>query len=142
MADTQRLPLPIVNNWDWQAAGSCRGMDSDAFFHPPQERAKGRRRRISAAKAVCKACPVIQQCLEHALETREPYGIWGGLSEDERAERLGLQSLRYPAARASRSARPPATTGPPAVGTVLGSPVGSTVGSAVESVAPVAGPVG
>ena len=130
MADIQRLPLPIVNNWDWQAAGSCRGMDSDAFFHPPQERAKGRRRRISASKAVCKACPVIQQCLE----------------EDERAERLGLQSLRYPAARASRSVRPPATTGPLAAGPVLGSPVGSTVGStvgsAVESVDPVAGPVG
>ena len=126
MADTQRLPLPIVNNWDWQAAGSCRGMDSDAFFHPPQERAKGRRRRISAAKAVCKACPVIQQCLDHALETREPYGIWGGLSEDERAERLGLQSLRYPAVRSPQPARRPAGAGPVPVESVArgGGPVG------------------
>jgi WhiB family redox-sensing transcriptional regulator len=126
MADTQRLPLPIITNWDWQTAGACRGMDSEAFFHPPQERAKGRRKRISAAKAVCKACPVIQQCLDHALETREPYGIWGGLSEDERAERLGLQSLRYPAVRSPQPARRPAGAGPVPVESVArgGGPVG------------------
>ena len=23
-------------------------------------------------------------CAEHALAVREPYGVWGGLSEDER----------------------------------------------------------
>jgi len=38
---------------------------------------------------------VIQQCREHALKVREPYGVWGGLSEDERAEIL---SKRMPAA--------------------------------------------
>jgi WhiB family redox-sensing transcriptional regulator len=112
MADTQRLPLPLIDNWNWQTAGACRGMNSDAFFHPPQERAKGRRRRIAAAKTICKACPVIQQCLDHALEAREAYGIWGGLSEDERAERLGLESLRYPAPRVPRPGRRPAAAVP------------------------------
>jgi hypothetical protein len=34
---------------------------------------------------------------DHALSVHEPYGIWGGLSEEKRAERLGLYSLRYPA---------------------------------------------
>ena len=96
MADTQRLPLPIVNNWDWQAAGSCRGMDSDAFFHPPQERNAARLERIAQAKAVCRSCPAIAECLTHALKVREPYGIWGGASEDERAVLLGVASLRYP----------------------------------------------
>jgi WhiB family redox-sensing transcriptional regulator len=28
---------------------------------------------------------------------QEPYGIWGGRSEDERAAMLGVASLRYPA---------------------------------------------
>ena len=64
---------------------------------PPAERAKGRRARIQAAKAVCTNCPVMAQCLDHALAVREPYGMWGGCSEDERAKMLGLQSLRYPA---------------------------------------------
>lgn len=133
MADTQRLPLPIIANWDWQTAGACRGMDSDAFFHPAQERAKGRRRRITAAKAVCKTCPVIRQCLEHTLDSREPYGIWGGLSEDERAERLGLQSLRYPAARAPRAAPP----------TTAARPVRVSVDPPVDlpAIGPVAGPM-
>ena len=93
----QHLPAPVADNWDWQMIAACRGMDSEAFFHPPHERARGRRNRILAAKAVCDSCPVIQRCLTHALETREPYGIWGGLSEEERAQRLGLQSLKYPA---------------------------------------------
>jgi WhiB family redox-sensing transcriptional regulator len=97
MADTERLPLPIVDNWDWQSAAACRGMDSEMFFHPPAERARGRRARIQAAKAVCTNCPVMAQCLDHALAVREPYGVWGGCSEDERAKMLGLQSLRYPA---------------------------------------------
>jgi WhiB family transcriptional regulator, redox-sensing transcriptional regulator len=27
---------------------------------------------------------VIEQCRRHALTVREPYGVWGGLTEDER----------------------------------------------------------
>jgi WhiB family redox-sensing transcriptional regulator len=53
--------------------------------------------RIAAAKAICRQCPAITACLDHALRVREPYGVWGGPSEDERAELLGLKSLRYPA---------------------------------------------
>ena len=40
--------------------------------------------RDAAAKAVCASCPVLAQCRAHALEVREPYGVWGGLTEDER----------------------------------------------------------
>jgi WhiB family redox-sensing transcriptional regulator len=54
------------------------------FFHPDGERGPSRNNRIARAKAVCASCPVIQQCREHALAVQEPYGIWGGLSEDER----------------------------------------------------------
>jgi WhiB family redox-sensing transcriptional regulator len=39
-----------------------------------------------AAKAVCATCPVIAQCRAHAIAVQEPYGIWGGLSEEERFE--------------------------------------------------------
>ena len=40
--------------------------------------------REAAAKAVCAACPVIEQCRKHSLKVREPYGVWGGLTEDDR----------------------------------------------------------
>ena len=72
-------------------------MDSSAFFHPAKERDPARQRRIAAAKAICRRCTAITQCLDHALRSREPYGVWGGMSEDERAGLLGLQSLKYPA---------------------------------------------
>ena len=39
---------------------------------------------VEAAKAVCNSCPVMMQCREQALAIREPYGVWGGLSEEER----------------------------------------------------------
>jgi len=47
-----------------------------------------RRRREAEAKAVCHRCPVITECRVHALRVHEPYGIWGGLSEEERATLL------------------------------------------------------
>jgi len=37
-----------------------------------------------AAKKMCAQCPIKMQCLEYALETRQPYGVWGGLTAKER----------------------------------------------------------
>ena len=65
-------------------------------FHPPEERTSARQERIGQAKAICRTCPAIKECLAHALNAQEPYGIWGGRSEDERAALLGVESLRYP----------------------------------------------
>lgn len=103
MADTERLPKPFITNYAWQADAACRGMDSGAFFHPFKEPNSQRRQRIANAKAICNKCPAINDCLDHALRAREPYGIWGGLSEDERARILGVRSLRYPGAVADNS---------------------------------------
>lgn len=85
MADVSRLPGPLADWWDWQLHAACRGMDSAVFFHPEGERGAARRRREQAAKAVCATCPVQLRCAEHALRVREPYGIWGGVGEEERA---------------------------------------------------------
>lgn len=84
MAETKRLPGPNADLWDWQLQGSCRGMNSSFFFHPENERGQSRRRREERAKAVCRSCPVLAQCREHALAVEEPYGVWGGLGEGER----------------------------------------------------------
>lgn len=84
MTDIRRLPGPNADIWDWQLEGSCRGMDSGSFFHPDGERGPARARREARAKAVCRACPVLELCREHALAVHEPYGVWGGLSENER----------------------------------------------------------
>ncbi|WP_137147304.1 WhiB family transcriptional regulator [Mycolicibacterium sp. CR10] len=80
--------LPLVENWDWQARALCQGMDSAVFFHPDGERGYASKRREQRAKALCQLCPVQAMCRTHALNAREPYGIWGGLSESERARLL------------------------------------------------------
>jgi hypothetical protein len=51
VADTTRLPLPLVEHWEWQVRAACRGMDTATFFHPV-ERNAAREDRIAAAKAV------------------------------------------------------------------------------------------
>jgi WhiB family transcriptional regulator, redox-sensing transcriptional regulator len=98
VADVTRLPGALLDYWEWQLQAACRGMDVSMFFHPPEERNQARADRIAQAKAICNSCPAIDECRAHALQVREPYGVWGGLSEDERANLLGLASLRYPAA--------------------------------------------
>lgn len=86
MTDTRRLPKPVANEWDWQLRGSCQGLNSSVFFHPDGERGSARSRRADRAKAICQRCPVLEQCRRHALSAREPYGVWGGLTEEERRE--------------------------------------------------------
>ena len=86
MAEISRLPGPNADLWDWQLQGTCREEDPELFFHPEGERGPSRRNRERAAKAVCARCPVVLECARHALAVREPYGVWGALSEDEREE--------------------------------------------------------
>jgi WhiB family transcriptional regulator, redox-sensing transcriptional regulator len=86
MADTSRLPGPIADIWEWQYQGSCRTADPSIFFHPEGERGPSRDRRDRTAKAICASCPVQKMCAQHALAVREPYGVWGGLSEDDRVK--------------------------------------------------------
>jgi WhiB family redox-sensing transcriptional regulator len=88
MADTSRLPTPVSEVWEWQASGSCRNLESAVFFHPDGERGFARARRIAKAKRICQSCPVIVQCRHHALTVEEPFGIWGGLDENERREAI------------------------------------------------------
>ena len=88
MAAIARLPMPIQETYEWQYEGACRDVDPETFFSPDAERGPRRRAREASAKALCAACPVIQECLDHALSVREPYGVWGGLNINERDQLL------------------------------------------------------
>ncbi|NMO93191.1 WhiB family transcriptional regulator [Actinomycetospora sp. TBRC 11914] len=94
MADVSRLPVPVVAHWDWQRHAACRDMDLETFFHPEGERDPARSRRVARARAICAGCPVQAACRGWAHRVEEPYGIWGGESEDER--RAALRRRRSP----------------------------------------------
>jgi WhiB family redox-sensing transcriptional regulator len=70
--------------------GSCVGEDTNIWF-PVMEKWVGREKRkllndsINKAVAICQDCKVKEQCLDYSLEN-EPWGIWGGLNELQRAE--------------------------------------------------------
>lgn len=84
MPEISRLPRPIASLWEWQYSGACRDLPTEVFFNPDGIRGPNRNKHENAAKAICASCPVIEQCRDHALTAQEPYGIWGGLTEDER----------------------------------------------------------
>lgn len=94
MAVTSRLPEPIHQEWDWQLHAACRGVDERLFFHPSGERGRAHDEREAAAKRICARCPVRKRCLDHSLAVREPYGVWGGVGEDERLALLGPVTRR------------------------------------------------
>lgn len=78
---------PAMNEWymGWQYRAACRGEDSNVFFAPNYfERKEEKEAREAKAKAICARCSVRLECLEYALRTREPHGIWGGFNETER----------------------------------------------------------
>jgi WhiB family transcriptional regulator, redox-sensing transcriptional regulator len=67
---------------DWWELAACQAEDPDLFFPIS---AKGRSEAdVTRARAVCRQCQVRTKCLDYALATRQPHGIWGGLTEMER----------------------------------------------------------
>lgn len=67
---------------DWRHRAACREEDPELFF--PIGNTGPALLQIEEAKAVCRRCPVREECLQWALETGQDAGVWGGLSEDER----------------------------------------------------------
>ncbi len=83
----------------WAASGACQDSDPELFFPiTSQGPARG---QLDKAKAVCACCPVRAQCLEFALDSGQDFGIWGGMSEQERRamRRSGLPYRRLAAPR-------------------------------------------
>lgn len=78
--DKDILKPPTHNNLEWMKSALCAQTDPEAFFPKIGESNK-------PAKRVCAKCTVQKECLNYALSysTIGLYGIWGGLSQRERA---------------------------------------------------------
>jgi WhiB family redox-sensing transcriptional regulator len=77
---------------DWRTQAACRDEDPELFF-PAANTGPGWAVQVTAAKAVCQRCPVLEQCQAFAFEGLR-FGVAGGMTEQERA-----------AARRSRSGK-------------------------------------
>ena len=74
----------------WMRRASCAGAADPDWWFPErgEHRAAGQ-----LAIMICQECPVRAQCLEYALQGRE-YGIWGGLTEEQRKTPLARRRPR------------------------------------------------
>src|SRR3954447_7727565 len=96
---------------DWRNRAACLDKDPELFF--PVGNTGPALLQIEEAKSVCRRCPVIDTCLQWALESGQDAGVWGGMSEDER------RALKRRAARPRRAScpwRPPPARSRPAEG--------------------------
>ncbi|MGW1893908.1 WhiB family transcriptional regulator [Streptomyces sp. NPDC002004] len=75
----------------WLDQAACLDEDPELFF--PVGNTGPALLQIREAKSVCERCPVVDQCLQYALDLGQNSGVWGGRSEDER------RALRRRAAR-------------------------------------------
>jgi WhiB family redox-sensing transcriptional regulator len=62
---------------EWWRRGLCAQTDPDEFF---PERGSTTRH----AKNICQRCDVRADCLDYAITNNEAFGVWGGLSVEER----------------------------------------------------------
>lgn len=77
MSAAATLTRTSASSDSWKADGLCAQADPEIFF--PLKGGSTRQ-----AKLICQGCPVREQCLEWAMATGEPDGIWGGTSPRER----------------------------------------------------------
>jgi WhiB family redox-sensing transcriptional regulator len=84
-------PRPLMEEWTWQTAGRCRQLSPEVFF-PEDAGRPGLRAREEQAKRICRDCPVMERCREHALAMRETHGVWGAMSARDRLRHLSARS--------------------------------------------------
>jgi len=58
----------------------CRISDPDAWFSDKDDGQS----QYREAKRLCAVCPVRAECLTYALASDEVFGVWGGLTRNER----------------------------------------------------------
>ncbi len=81
----------------WVEQAACQHHHPDLWFPPPGIRHHRRGQPnhhpdMPCPICVCAACPVITDCLRHALAHDERFGIWGGHTEHQRVALLRQRS--------------------------------------------------
>ncbi|KJF16009.1 transcriptional regulator WhiB2 [Acidithrix ferrooxidans] len=66
-----------MRDTSWMGNGNCRNLPPDLFF--PTDGAG-----VEVAKRICEGCPVLDICLDYAIENHVDHGVWGGESERSR----------------------------------------------------------
>lgn len=72
---------PGVPTFHWDPRRGCADIQPDVMFPQTAE-------DLPAAQKVCRRCPFKQACHQWAVDTAQPYGVWGGIGEKERRREI------------------------------------------------------
>jgi len=72
-------------NAGWMDHAACIGTDPGLWSGPDGEIPQDMQAREAQAAAICRLCPVRQQCGHYAVVNGIKHGVFGGFGEDERA---------------------------------------------------------
>lgn len=89
---------PSADQVIWQMKGLCSTGDYDPELWSAKsddESLTNKYRRHKQAQRICTECPVRVTCAKWALDTREQHGVWGGLTESDRRDLLGIRRKIY-----------------------------------------------
>ena len=89
----------VSHGLDWRVQSKCRELtveQHEKLFFPKAGRS------IEKARRYCKTCPVIDECLEFAINN-DCWGIWAGTNQKERR---GMKDFKQLASQASSALAP------------------------------------
>lgn len=71
---TQDVLHDAFRNSEWREEALCKRFDTNIWYEE---------RQATRAIAICNVCPVKNECYEFAMETKQQYGIWGGVDVEK-----------------------------------------------------------
>jgi hypothetical protein len=75
----------------WREHAACRNVSDPEIFFAIGESPKALQ-QTEDAKRICHSCPVMDRCLNWAIEHGQDAGVWGGLDEQQRRRLHGRRS--------------------------------------------------
>jgi WhiB family redox-sensing transcriptional regulator len=68
-----KYPRTDMTQERWREQALCQ-YENPLMFFPESRYAQD----YKIAIAICQTCPVRSECLQHAMDNHERYGVWGG----------------------------------------------------------------
>jgi hypothetical protein len=78
----EKLYLELAEAIRENGSTPCQESDPELFFAGTDEMPRG----WQDAVKLCKTCPVRALCAAYAVEAEEVYGVWGGLTANQRKQ--------------------------------------------------------
>lgn len=88
---TQGSCAIVPTSPEWMLDALCREIGGDYWYADSGPNSTS---DMNIAKRACFRCPVQLKCLQHAIDTNERHGIWGGVTRENRDDLVRREGRR------------------------------------------------